>query len=609
MEYGGSDCSRKYRTLEEGENHLAVTANGMSFYTFNLTHGNSFRIICTGLGPSSSSDPDYYLSYESLPSLGEYLDAVMDYGDAANFVRNQEQGGVWVLGLYARCCADVEVLVVLEVREEPFASPQLSPCTFPCDCQRYTQSEGQLEDGSGLYGYDYANCRWIISPAAVGPLRVSFPAFALASGDFVQLNECLDGLCDSSVALATLTGSVSSSSSFLAASGTLEVVFSSNSAGLADGFLLKWISLGAFDVCEPQCNCGIFNGTHGVLTDGGGGTASAVGLYPNNAFCHWVLFAPQASWLQVSFKRFATEFSHDLLQAKECDDIACRSSRAIGAFSGSIENLVLLSTTGIMNLVFTSDASGQDRGFEAVWTSSLLAESGYLPSPSLPGRCGSGYRCQECSSPCHCQVFSSWEGVVTDGSGNHALYENLASCRWLLAPLNAANISLRFNFFETEPGYDFVSFFSCSNSSCLDRTALKNFSGSWTGHEWTVNAGVLEIVFDTDTTVRFPGFELAYRAVANPRTSSAFPCPLRFRNCSLTLSWQDLVPAIRSGRAETGGLGHLIIPGVYETWLCWLDHPCSETKPDGSTDPFCFIYSEQEMRFEPWNLNSAIGMF
>ncbi|EKX41119.1 hypothetical protein GUITHDRAFT_112852 [Guillardia theta CCMP2712] len=609
FEYGGSDCSRKFRTLEQGENHLAVTANGMSFYTFNLSHGKSFRIICTGLGPSTGSDPDYYLSYESLPTIGEYVDAVKDEGDSASFVRNQEQGGMWVLGLYARCCEDVEVLVVLEIQPGPFPSLQLSPCSFPCDCQRFTQSAGQMEDGSGVYTYNNnANCRWIISPqgGTHGALKLTFPSFDLeANYDFLQLNHCFDELCSSTSSLATLTGTVSSSASFVASSGIVEILFTSDSLVTAGGFLLKWMSLGAFDICNSQCNCGIFNGTHGVLTDGAG----AGGLYPNDAFCHWILSAPQASWLQLSFKRFATELNYDLLLAKECDDAACRSSRTIGIFSGHIQNLVLLSTTGIMDIVFTSDASLQDSGFEAAWTTSLLAEEGYSPSPSLPGPCPSGYRCQECTSPCHCQQFLRQEGLVTDGSGNRGLYENFANCHWLLSPFNAANISIKFNFFETEPGYDFLCLFTCSDPSCLDRTALRNFSGYWTGEELTVNAPVLELVFLTDSTVRFPGFELSYRAIVDPRSSSVFACPPRFRNCSFTRDWPEVTPEIRSGRAATGGLGHMIVVNLYEAWLCILDHPCSEVKPDGSTDPFCFIYNEQLLRFEPWNLNSVINMY
>eukprot|EP00960_Hanusia_phi_P024492 721198-Hanusia_phi.AAC.3 len=81
--------------------------------------------------------------------------------------------------------------------------------------------------------------------------------------------------------------------------------------------------------------------------------------------------------------------------------------------------------------------------------------------------------------------------------------------------------------------------------------------------------------------------------------------PKQATNCLLTASWDDIVQELssRSGKYIAGGMGALMEKGAKETWLCQYGHECA---PAG--DAMCFVYNEQTMAFEAWDLLSVLQL-
>ena len=57
--------------------------------------------------------------------------------------------------------------------------------------------------------------------------------------------------------------------------------------------------------------------------------------------------------------------------------------------------------------------------------------------------------------------------------------------------------------------------------------------------------------------------------------------------------------------AKAGGLGKLLEPGGYQTWLCLGDHACGESASDSW---FCWVYHEKEKFFTPWAPNAHLRL-
>jgi hypothetical protein len=84
-------------------------------------------------------------------------------------------------------------------------------------------------------------------------------------------------------------------------------------------------------------------------------------------------------------------------------------------------------------------------------------------------------------------------------------------------------------------------------------------------------------------------------------------------DCVLNKTWDQLISMQYVSNVHvppyeplfyTGSLGESITKGVYETWVCVLEHPCVEDKNDMP----CFTYNEMQNTFVPWGLNSDLHM-
>jgi hypothetical protein len=107
----------------------------------------------------------------------------------------------------------------------------------------------------------------------------------------------------------------------------------------------------------------------------------------------------------------------------------------------------------------------------------------------------------------HCnETFTALTGTITDNSGG-ASYDNNMSCQKLIQPVNAASITLVFNSFATESGYDFVSIY---NGATTSSPLLGRYSGTTIPPALTSTGGTMLIVFTSDYSVVAAGWSASF---------------------------------------------------------------------------------------------------
>jgi hypothetical protein len=134
--------------------------------------------------------------------------------------------------------------------------------------------------------------------------------------------------------------------------------------------------------CSGTCPCAESSGQYsGVFSDG-------PGEYTNEASCMWLIAS--TSEIRLSFSSFDTEEDYDFVTINRCASSSCNTVEQVAALSGSSVNSDALytSSTGYLQVVFTSDESAFGSGFEAAW--SVVATTGCALCPAGTYAEGSG---------------------------------------------------------------------------------------------------------------------------------------------------------------------------------------------------------------------------
>jgi hypothetical protein len=381
--------------------------------------------------------------------------------------------------------------------------------TFCSGQQTLTGASGSFTDGSGASS-DYANnadCSWLIQPAGgASSITLTFSSgFNLASGDEIRVYQ---GTNTSGTLLGTYTGATLPGPT-LATGAAMFVRFTSNTSGTAAGFTANYTSVNAAPGnCSGQQT---LTAPTGTVTDGSGANP-----YPNNANCSWLIQPTGATQVQFTFAFLDTESGYDYVRIYNGTSA---SAPLIGAYSGSTTPTApITSTGGSMFIRFTSDGSVTDAGFSGTYVGLVLA-------PVCNGT----------------QTLTAPSGTFTDGTGD---YTNDASCKWLIEPQNATQITITFPQFALESGYDFVRVYSGSTESGTPQVSL---TGTTLPNAVVVNNSAAFVVFESDGSVTDDGFVANYASViaaglaTDPNTLQlvAFPNPT---NGLLTL--QGHVPGL-----------------------------------------------------------------
>jgi len=133
----------------------------------------------------------------------------------------------------------------------------------------------------------------------------------------------------------------------------------------------------------------------------------------------------------------------------------------------------------------------------------LLHDYDYLQA-SFPCRgCGTG-----------CGVHTSASGFISDGSGTSG-YSNNAYCEWIIAPLGASQVMLRFTQFDIEPPNDLVQIFECNNVLCSQPQQVAELTGTYSNnYVMTSKTGFVKVIFRSDNRTNYDGFTALWSLVS-----------------------------------------------------------------------------------------------
>ncbi len=226
----------------------------------------------------------------------------------------------------------------------------------------------------------------------------------------------------------------------------------------------------------PYYNTGTKNLTtrSGSVTDGSG----PVNNYMDNVTAYW-LIDPQTIYDSITSVTLTfSEF--DLLTGDSVIvfDGATVSDPVLGAFSGNNIPAAVTSSSNTMLIQFKSNAGGNSTGWYAEYSS---------------------------VSPSWCQGLTPLtepSGTFTDGSGDF-YYQSSATCMWRIVPPDGEKITLNFNYFDTEEGYDKVTIFDGT-------TKIAEFSGSQVPAAIDATSGIMFITWTTNNSNNFQGWEASY---------------------------------------------------------------------------------------------------
>lgn len=227
----------------------------------------------------------------------------------------------------------------------------------------------------------------------------------------------------------------------------------------------------------------------GAFTDGSGPLEN----YLDNQSANW-LISPQSENDSVEDITLVIQ-KFDLVGDDEIViyDGADAGATVLGAFTGNNPPTIGQSFTSTSNeLYVTFNTNGSETG------------AGFLIE-------------YVCSVPSYCSGMTTLtepEGTFTDGSGDF-YYGNSSNCMYKIEPDWAGNITLYFNSFDTEEGFDNLKVYDGT-------TLLGTFSGDEIPDPLEAESGSMFITFNSNAWVNAPGWELYYTLdnVAVNETSS-----------------------------------------------------------------------------------------
>lgn len=231
---------------------------------------------------------------------------------------------------------------------------------YPVYCQNVevNASAGSLEDGSGHLDYqNNTNCTYIIRPENGKSVTITPVSLDIEEDhDFLRI---YDGDPNNGGnLLKEYTGTTfNPTESAYSSTGVAYLVFTSDGAGTASGWRFRFTAK-RYVVCNTTTNLTDISGT---VTDG-----SNDENYAWDANCSWNITPSNATSVTLHFTQF--DFSNeDCVTVYNGTDASTAS--VLWQFTGSNPPTNIVSNTGKMKIVMTSDNYVERAGFSANWTS------------------------------------------------------------------------------------------------------------------------------------------------------------------------------------------------------------------------------------------------
>jgi len=210
-----------------------------------------------------------------------------------------------------------------------------------------------------------------------------------------------------------------------------------------------------------------------------------------------------------------------------------------------------------MFVEFTSDESVTRQGFVATWQASPpTAEPTAAPTnvgatnaPVTPMPTGApSFAWATCATSG--TTYTTPTGTVSDGDG---MYADGQACSWTISTGSA--ITIRFDEFSTERGYDYVKVYDgTSNSGAV----LGSFHGSSVPSAVTARSGSMFVEFTSDGSVVNPGFVATWAAGRRSGVTSSGLGNMRAAERPETDGFHDGAEAV----VTDGTFPYMIIIGV-----------------------------------------------
>ncbi len=214
--------------------------------------------------------------------------------------------------------------------------------------------------------------------------------------------------------------------------------------------------------------------TSGQFTDGSG----PIEDYEPNTDASWLINPQTAEDSITDITLYFVDFDLGAGDYLRIYDGETTGAPLLGEYTGSSLPSQHTSTGNKLLITLVTDGSGSGAGFKAEFYS------------HFPSYC-SGLA--ELTDPI---------GTFDDGSGSFH-YSPGATCMFKIIPPNAGDITVQFNYFETESEKDLVKIFD-------GNTALGTFSGSDIPGPFTCTNGSVFITFSSNSTINAAGWEISY---------------------------------------------------------------------------------------------------
>jgi len=240
--------------------------------------------------------------------------------------------------------------------------------------------------------------------------------------------------------------------------------------------------------CSGSCPCNASVGaTSGSLSDG-------AGTYSQHSNCAWLVSGPTIS---LVFTSFDTESYFDVVTINRCSDAACSLPEQLDRLSGSpgsASSRTFVSSTGYLQVLFTSDGSTEKEGFAADWRI-------YPDQPTVT--CTGGCACSPADASGAVVASGITMGVISDGDGS---YGSNLKCEWVIGR-GGAHVSLVFSAFQTASYWDSATIYRCQTPACdPPERQLARLSGDVGAGSVFSSEGFLKVVFHSDYSGSAQGF-------------------------------------------------------------------------------------------------------
>ena len=219
-----------------------------------------------------------------------------------------------------------------------------------------TNREGTVHDGSATKNYQAnQDCRWLIQPIGnIDHLIFEFDEFNLGNGDTLYF---YDGASVNASFLGKFTGN-NLPANFNSNTNSVLIQLKTDASNHQQGFGLSYRS-----VNTVYCS-GI---TQLTLDSAGLSDGSQSNKYNNGTLCRWYIKPTNGQPIKLTFTSLDTEAGKDIIKVY---DPSLSPSKLLGVYSGDVIPKPIVSTSGEMMVIFSTNQNNPKQGWDAYYISS-----------------------------------------------------------------------------------------------------------------------------------------------------------------------------------------------------------------------------------------------